>query len=249
MAMDWLGIGIDEPSEPRALSREELQAKLDQKEAELRKVKSNSHQQIDRHRNSQDLLLSQLSSSMNPDDDLLENFDWSKALGENKEKKPMSDEGKEITFKSKEDLNRWMDQRDQKKMEAARKAAEQAAEVQKQLIQKFVAEHPDLVPHQKLVGRLWDQSMRLNQNIDPIERFKGVVEESKFLIGEGYSAAPNPRPPHPSDRNPYMSPSPSSGGVVSRQTQGSPYEGGYDPVAHSEELKARQQATLDKLFT
>jgi len=249
MAMDWLGIGEVAPSgAPPTMA--ELQAKLDQKEAELKQARSQSHQQSDRYRQSQNLLLSQIESTGLPEDDLLENFDWSKALGEGKEKKMSDDKqgGSEITFKSKEDLNRWMDQRDAKKQQAALEAAQKAQQVQQTLIQKFISEHKELVPHQELVGRLWNKSMQLNANIDPTERFKGVIEESKFLIEGGYGVAPQ-RQPHPSTMNPYMPSTPSSGSPQLRQASAqSPYEGGYDPVSHSAELKERQQATLDKMF-
>jgi len=247
--MDWLSQG--EFGEVDRLRQE-----LDQKNQEIERLRSSSHQQHNRSVQQQNILREELQDGRVPDaDSLLDNWDWNKVAGvdqQAKEKEKVSDDRDEgITFKSKKAMDDYFNRKLQKHEQTKAQHIVESQQTQAQLIEKFAKEHPELIEHQDTVQRLWEQSVRLNPNIPADQRFSGVVNETKAILGN-YGLIKKPgeegQQRQQQDRGiPYMGQNP-----LPFRDMGRPMPERvdlYDQNQHRQELEQRRQLQRSKMFS
>lgn len=244
--MDWLSQG--EFGEV-----DKLRAELEQKNQELERLRSSSHQQHNKSVQQNNLLREELQDGKVPDaDELLTSGSlfWGKLDGQldAKETKKVSD-GKEkdetLTF-TKKQLDDYINRKLQKHEQNKAQHVVQSQQTQAQLIEKFYKENPELIEHSETVQRLWEQSVKLNPNIPPDQRFQGVVSETKGIL-QNYGLIKQPGEPSAVDRgNPYMGQNPLPFRDMGRP--GPEKVELYDPNQHRAELQKRRDSIASKMF-
>lgn len=247
--MDWLSQG--EFSEV-----DKLRTELEQKNQELERLRSSSHQQHNRSVQQNNILREELQDGKVPDaDDLLSNWGWGKLDDQlqSKETAKVSD-GKDkekdetLTF-TKKQLDDYINRKLQKHEQTKAQHVVQSQQTQAQLIEKFYKENPELIEHSETVQRLWEQSVKLNPNIPPDQRFQGVVTETKGILQNyGLLKQPGEQQQNQVDRgNPYMGQNPLPFRDMGRP--GPEKVEMYDPNQHRAELQRRRDSIASKMFS
>lgn len=246
--MDWLNQdGYDEVST--------LRQELEQRNQELERLRSSNHQQHNRTTQQTNLLRGQLEDGKVPDaDDMMNNWDWNKIAGvdspKQKETGKVSEEVKGedgLVFKSKKQLDDYIDRKWQKKEQQKVQHIQQAQQTQAILVEKFVKENPELIDHQPMVDRLWSQSVALNPNIPAEQRYQGVIAEAKATLTEYNLLKPangQQQQRQVDMGNPYLGQTPILRDVGNRM----PERVEYNQDSHRQELENRRKSIASKMF-
>lgn len=231
-------------------SLQDLQAENQKLLEQLQQARAQNHSLSNQNQQQQTAFQQHLTGQNQQQDDLL-NFSWTNAQQQLQQpsspqlQAPTNKSQTAIQFKSQEELNSYLGNFYQEQRQKEAQVLQQANAATSTLQERFIKEHPDLLPHAKLVGDLWNDSLQLNPGIPAIQRYQGVINRVRSIVG-------NPQQQQ-KQQMPYGSLTPNATGQNPlyqqqiQQQQNASDE--YNREEHEAELAARQKWVRDRMFS